>query len=514
MIHQKRRVLLGSPIHQKPAILQQFLNALLQLNQHHIELHYYFIDDNIDPDSSLILQQFCLKSERTLLQPSGHSDEYLRDDTTHQWNNNLIWKVANFKNRIIQHATEQQYDYLFLVDSDIILHPDTIEHLVATNKDIISEIFWTQWQPNAMLQPQVWMRDEYDQWEQEVGERLPSEVISLRFEQFISKLGKPGMYEVGGLGACTLISQHAIQSGINFNPIHNISFWGEDRHFCIRAAVLGIPLYVDTHYPALHLYRDSDLDKLPDFINNCGISKSPQPADIIHEKPRITLTMVVKDESQRFLRQVLEEHRKYIDEAVIINDGSSDDTVDLCYEILEGIPLRMIHNEVSKFSNEIDLRKQQWEEVLKYDPDWILNLDADEIFEPRFAQEIRSLLRDTDVDLFCFRLFDFWNIDHYREDRYWQSHLMYRPFLIRYNKDFVFHWKETAQHCGRFPENIFELSHSLSDLRLKHLGWSQPQDRLEKYLRYKVLDPHGVFGWKEQYESILDEFPNLQPWIE
>lgn len=84
----------------------------------------------------------------------------------------------------------------------------------------------------------------------------------------------PGIYEVGGLGACTLISQHAIKAGVSYNQIRNISYWGEDRHFCIRAAALGIPLFVDTHYPALHLYRDSDLSKVEDFIKETTETKA------------------------------------------------------------------------------------------------------------------------------------------------------------------------------------------------------------------------------------------------
>jgi hypothetical protein len=60
------------------------------------------------------------------------------------------------------------------------------------------------------------------------------------------------------LGACTLISVPALKAGLNFLPINNVSFWGEDRWFCIRAEALGFPLYIDTHYPAKHLYRESD----------------------------------------------------------------------------------------------------------------------------------------------------------------------------------------------------------------------------------------------------------------
>lgn len=95
MSTQKKRVLIGSPIHQKPAILQEFLSSLHHLEQHHIELSYYFIDDNIDQESSSILHQFSQDTESVLLEQSGHSDLYIRDDTTHLWNSNLIWKVAN-----------------------------------------------------------------------------------------------------------------------------------------------------------------------------------------------------------------------------------------------------------------------------------------------------------------------------------------------------------------------------------------------------------------------------------
>ena len=57
-----------------------------------------------------------------------------------------------------------------------------------------------------------------------------------------------------------------------------------------------------------------------------------------------------------------------------------------------------------------------------------------------------------------------------RKDPLWQAHTVYRPFLIRYREDFAYKWKEAPQHCGRFPANIFELQHELSNLRLKHFG--------------------------------------------
>ncbi|WP_256757969.1 glycosyltransferase family 2 protein [Cohnella sp. WQ 127256] len=77
---------------------------------------------------------------------------------------------------------------------------------------------------------------------------------------------------------------------------------------------------------------------------------------------------------------MLEEHRKYIDQAVIIDDGSNDNTVEVILNMLKGVPIRLIENTSSKFNNEIDLRKQQWEETIQSDQNWILNLDSDEMF--------------------------------------------------------------------------------------------------------------------------------------
>lgn len=507
----KSRVLVGSPVYQKPEILELFLASLKKLSDNSISIDYMFVDDNENEKSSQMLAEFERENSTTTVINGDKQDVYLCTDESHKWNDSLMLKVANYKNSIIKYAIESNYDYLFFVDSDLVLHPNLIEHLKTLNKEIVSEIFWSQWHNNLPLQPNVWLFDEYDLVPKEPGEKLTEKEMGIRQTKFLNQLRVPGLYEVGGLGACTLISRSALLKGVNFKSIKNLVIWGEDRFFCVRAAVLGIELFVDTHYPAYHIYRERDLAGVADYVK-----ANDADANLVRQykkvENKITLSMIVKNEEKRYLGQVLNSLKGHIDEAVIIDDGSTDRTVDICREQLKDIPLHIIINNESMFANESNLRKQQWNETIKTNPDWILNLDADEILEDSFWDNAEKLINNQEYDFYCFRLYDMWDKTHYREDEYWNSHSIYRPFLMRYQSSFHYLWNESPQHCGRFPNNTFSFKKAENEARIKHLGWATKEDREAKFKRYEELDPDAIYGIKEQYDSILDTSPNLIEW--
>lgn len=342
---------------------------------------------------------------------------------------------------------------------------------------------------------------------------MTEEQMRQRSEEFLQQLKRPGTYKVGGLGACTLISRRALDIGVSFKEIYNLGLIGEDRHFCVRAAALGLELYADTHYPPFHIYRESELTGLDEYKQKMGLK--PAAVHAIPKKgSRITLAMLVRNEAGRYLERVLKHAARYIDQAVILDDASEDNTVEVCRQALQDIPLVIHSNKEPHFHNEIVLRKQLWELAAGLDPDWILILDADEIFEERAPDALKELAQRTDVYYYAFRLYDMWDEQFYREDTYWSAHKWYRPFMVRYIPGFAYTWKETPLHCGRFPVNIDAFKGEKSELRIKHLGWMKPEDRLKKYYRYKELDPDSKYGVAGQYQSILDPRPNLLPWNE
>ncbi|GAB6171934.1 hypothetical protein JCM15765_14120 [Paradesulfitobacterium aromaticivorans] len=499
----EHRVLVASPVRQKESILAEFFQSLELLDTSGLTLDFAFIDDNNEHD---LLLKFSSNKENARIFPGNPENPYYCNETRHYWQEGLMWKVAAYKDQFIKLALEEGYDYLFLVDSDLYLQPPTLNHLISLGKDIVSEVFWTKWQPGQIPLPQVWVTDQYQLYHTQRGEDVSNEEGNKRTAEFLHMLAKPGTYKVGMLGACTLISRRALALGVAFREIYNLNLMGEDRHFCIRAAALGLELYADTHYPPFHIYRESELQDLQEYKRQKCITAE--------KGRRITLAMLVSNESDRYLESVLKHAVQYIDAAVILDDASDDNTVEICQTILQDVPLTLVSNPEPGFHNEIILRKQLWEMAAATGPDWILLLDADEVFEDKAPAVLRELAAHSDIYHYSFRLYDMWAENSYREDTYWSAHKVYRPFMVRYVPGFNYLWQETPQHCGRLPKNIYELPGETSQLRIKHLGWLKPEDRLAKYKRYQRLDPGAIYGIREQYESILNPQPHLILWEE
>lgn len=160
---------------------------------------------------------------------------YEKTHNDHIWTMDLMWKMGEMRNMTIRKALEGGYDYWFSVDTDIVLDPWTLYHLIQADKNIVSEIFWTQ-APNGKYWCNAWMVDQAAGMKEEWH--------------------KPGLYQVGMTGACTLVRRKVFEAGVDYSRIPNIlqALRGEDRHFCVRAACAGFEMWVDTHAPATHLY--------------------------------------------------------------------------------------------------------------------------------------------------------------------------------------------------------------------------------------------------------------------
>ena len=145
-----RKILIGSPVRQKPQILEQFLKGLERSQKGDNDFSYFFVDDNTDSRSSSLLKDFLVRNNHVLIRKpeevleNTEDNQYICDDFTHSWNIENIERISVFKDEIIKYCIDNDYDYLFLVDSDIVLDKRSLLHLIARDVEIVSNVFYSR----------------------------------------------------------------------------------------------------------------------------------------------------------------------------------------------------------------------------------------------------------------------------------------------------------------------------------------------------------------------------------
>lgn len=173
--------------------------------------------------------------------------------------------------------------------------------------------------------------------------------------------------------------------------------------------------------------------------------------------PRVSLCMIAKNE-QRFLGECLARAKDAVDEIVLVDTGSTDDTV----AIAESFGAKVVHTTwPDDFSAPRNIGLQA------ATGDWILVLDADEFLQPGACERIRDAVRDAKVLGYHMRF-----VNVYGEGRT-QGVMMVRLFRnlpgIAYQN--VIHEQVTPslQRIGQ-PMGLVLAS---ADIEVEHHGYSE-----------------------------------------
>lgn len=255
------RVLAGAVCRQNADVLKAHLKTMQWQQLRNVEVDFVYIDDSEgleDASGSTIL--FDHECEVLQAGPRPQDATYEVAEGTHRWAVPTFYHLAREKQRLLDLAVERGYDAVFLVDTDLLLSPDTLQSLIDADKPIVSAVFWTKWGPNDPELPQVWQQHPYGfdgaGWTQ---------------SSFLRSLQRKSLVRVRGLGACTLIRADALIRGAAFWPlVEGLPEWGmwqgEDRHFCVRAERLHMPMYADAWPEVWHCYRPSQRAELEEQL--------------------------------------------------------------------------------------------------------------------------------------------------------------------------------------------------------------------------------------------------------
>ncbi|HHT05724.1 MAG TPA: glycosyltransferase [Hydrogenispora sp.] len=230
------------------------------------------------------------------------------------------------------------------------------------------------------------------------------------------------------------------------------------------------------------------------------------------KKQSLLAMLVVRNEADRFLQPVLDRLSILVDGIVILDDASTDHTPALCRAHPRVVRFERLSAPLF-FHDEAKLREKLWHLTVELNPDWILAIDADEIFETRSKQAILTFLQQTQYELITFPVYHFWgDLRHYRVDRWWHPARGRTACLYRYQRYRTYHWAPRTLHCGRLPQEAYWTPRLDSAIPLLHLGYAHRREHQAKYRRYLYLDPQGEFCPLVHYQSILYSRPELRCW--
>ena len=343
----------------------------------------WYCDDNDDPGTTFLLNiDKGTRLMRCMDDDGPEKPEYVTTGETHNWNGPLISHIAKIRNHAIEEFLKTDADALFIVDSDLILHPDTVtklySHMANGAVQIVSEVFWSKWKPTDQWMPNVWDGHPY----------------SFIAPESITQLREPNVRKVGGLGACTLIGREVLERGVRYEPVTGLqNIWGEDRWFCIRASAAGVGLHADTHCPPFHIYRKEQLEEARSWFE-CGCPPSYFRDTMLTDEwaEQIALSMAP---SRR-------QGKKGVIACVLPGEVFSQPWVGAWTEIL--CNLFEHYHVISQFghSSIVYFTRQLMFDALKHvspQPDLILWIDDDQILTvDGLKQLVRDLEDDPDLD--------------------------------------------------------------------------------------------------------------------
>ncbi len=208
--------------------------------------------------------------------------------------------------------------------------------------------------------------------------------------------------------------------------------------------------------------------------------------------PKIVAMYRIQNE-ERWIEKSLEQTSKVCQEIVILDDCSTDNTVNICkkfpkvvdiYERKELLPL-----------DEVRDRNLLLQMALKRNPDYVLALDGDEILMPNSKEilfEELNVLYPKNL-VFSFQVLYIWDTpDQFRFDGTYGH--VWRPRLFKIkNQPTDLCYKNSIYpgnlHCNSIPDNTIGLdSHTRSNIKILHYGYYDDKIRTQNYNFYTSHD--------------------------
>ncbi len=168
------------------------------------------------------------------------------DNVEYQFSLGTVGEVfpAYAREQLARIAVESKFDYLFMIDDDMLAPPNLFELLVRHNVDIVAPLAFTRQWPHK---PVIYnLEDGYD----------PTTHQSFYTNYIVSRYPKNQLVECDAVGFGAVLIKIECFKKMKQPWLMTTSGAGEDIHFCHSARKSGFRVFMDTSVKLAHLgYR-------------------------------------------------------------------------------------------------------------------------------------------------------------------------------------------------------------------------------------------------------------------
>lgn len=245
-----KRVLIAAPVRDRAWILYDYLDRIKKLDLSGVEAYYYFIVDYSLDDSVDIVKESTKGWDNCEVEViPEHQIPVDEDSRVNRLQNGIYPHLKELRQQILDKAKELDVDYLFSVDSDVLIEPNTLQRLLSHEKDFVylSTTGFDKSQFRA-----AWTL-----------KGIPNNRFSKPSLRLWKSTNSGGLVPVYYAGMGFLVSKEVINKcSYYFEPNQletNLLLrnYGEDCWFGCSADHVGIPRYLDEGCLALHAYPRS-----------------------------------------------------------------------------------------------------------------------------------------------------------------------------------------------------------------------------------------------------------------
>lgn len=223
--------MIGCPVRNRAWILPSYLQSLEALDYPRECISYCFIINDCDDKTPVILREFAQKypGQVFLVENNNGSTVYQRG----QYN---FKRLAYLRNLLLMEFLRSDCDYLFSVDSDILVVPHSLRALMQNDCSIVSCL---------VCNGEV------------IGDRSCYNVLcqdDRGHYLHIRDFPRDRLFRVDCTGAAYLIKREVISE---LSIRYSAPSGGEDIGFCEAARQKGVHIYCDGRLESIHVMRPS-----------------------------------------------------------------------------------------------------------------------------------------------------------------------------------------------------------------------------------------------------------------